>query len=64
MMYSMCSGTKSTYCNLHTLACHLFKTAHHVLLHLNELGEFLGQIGAKSTGSLAAERMACEIISA
>lgn len=40
----------STYRNLHTLTADELHGAHDVLLHLHELGELLGKVGAESTG--------------
>lgn len=51
-----------TYCDLHALLGDLFQAAHHVLLHLNELGELLSQIRAKGTCGLASQGMTCTSI--
>jgi len=39
------------YSGLHALTANKFHAAHDVLLHLDELGELLGQIGTPCTGS-------------
>lgn len=48
----------STYSNIHALLSDGLQASHHVLLHLDQLGKFLGQVGAKSTTGIAAQSMA------
>lgn len=52
-------GVHETYSNLHALTSDKFHAAHDVLLHLDELGEFLGEVGTESTGRSFSEGMAC-----
>lgn len=47
-----------TYSDIHALLGDSLEAAHDVLLHLDELGELLGQIRAKGTTGVAAESMA------
>lgn len=53
------SEENCTYSHFHALFGDLLQAAHHILLHLNELGELLGQIGPERTGGIAAKCMAC-----
>lgn len=46
-----------TYCDIHALLSDQLETTHHVLLHLDELGQLLGKIRAKGTGGVLAECM-------
>jgi len=48
----------TTYGNLHALLSDHLHAAHHILLHLNELGELLGQVGTEGATGVAAESMA------
>jgi hypothetical protein len=48
------------YSSLHTLTGDELHRAHNVLLHLNELGELLGQVRAESTSCGLAEVVACK----
>lgn len=47
--------------DIHALLGNGLETAHNVLLHLDELGELLGQVRAKGATSVAAESMACMV---
>lgn len=47
-----------TYSNLHTLTGDGLETPHHILLHLDKLGELLGQVGPEGTTGLSANDMA------
>lgn len=47
-----------TYSHFHALFGDLFQTAHHVLLHLNELGELLGQVRPEGAGGVSTKSMA------
>lgn len=62
-MSASCSGMSSvfsTYSNLHALATNELHGAHDVLLHLHELGELLGEVGAEGTRvDRLAEVVAC-----
>lgn len=51
--------TTETYSHLHALLCDKLHTAHDVLLHLDELRQFLGKIGAKGATGVATKGMAC-----
>lgn len=53
------SGRDCTYGDIHALLGDSLQASHHVLLHLDELSELLGQIGAESTTGIAAQGMAC-----
>lgn len=46
-----------TYGDIHTLLSDGLQASHDVLLHLNELRELLGQIGAEGTTCIAAKSM-------
>jgi hypothetical protein len=48
----------STYSNFHALTGNSLQASHHVLLHLDQHGELLGQVGAKGTTGISAEGMA------
>lgn len=47
-----------TYSNVHALLGDSLETAHDVLLHLDELRKFFGQVGAEGATGVAAEGMA------
>ncbi len=48
----------STYGDVHALLGDSLEAAHNILLHLDELGELLGQVGAKCTTGIAAKGVA------
>jgi hypothetical protein len=48
------------YSDFHTLTADKFHAAHDVLLHLDELGELLCEVGAEGAGGSLAESMACD----
>lgn len=50
-----------TYSNLHALASNKLHAAHYVLLHLDQLGELPGELGAELASGLSAEGMAWEL---
>lgn len=58
----------ATYCYLHAFLRDGFQGAHYVLLHLNELCQLLGQVGAECARGVAAESMSyfklvvCDIV--
>lgn len=52
-------GRHETYRDLHALTSYKFHAAHDVFLHLDELGEFLGEVGTEGTGRSFSEGMAC-----
>ena len=45
--------------HLHALAADELHAAHDVLLHLDQLRQLAGQLGAELTGGLPAEGVAC-----
>lgn len=47
----------TTYGNLHALLGHHLQAAHDVLLHLHELGQLLGEVGAEGAGRVPAQGM-------
>lgn len=47
-----------TYSYLHTLLCDLLHTSHHILFHLDELRQLLGEVGPEGTTSIATKCMA------
>jgi hypothetical protein len=61
---SACVGGRSAgsqaYGNFHAFTGHQLHAAHHVLLHLYQLGQFLCEIGAESTCRLVTKGMAYE----
>lgn len=52
----------STYGSFHPLSCNQLHTAHDVLLHLDQLREFPGQVGTESPGGVLTEGMACSTV--
>lgn len=50
-----------SYSDLHALLGYLLQASHDVLLHLDELGQLLGQVGPEGAAGIAAEGMACAI---
>lgn len=48
----------STNRNLHTLLSYCFQATHNVLLHLDKLGELLGEIRPEGTGGVPSQGMA------
>ena len=58
-MQQMSRSERDTYSDLHALLGDLLLAAHHVLLHLHELGQLLGQVGPEGTAGIAAQ--ACPV---
>lgn len=52
------ADARGTYSDIHALLGDSLETAHDVLLHLDELGQLLGQVGTESAAGVAAEGMA------
>jgi hypothetical protein len=48
---------REAYCDLHALAADQLHAAHHVLLHLDQLRQLAGELGAPLAGGLLAEGM-------
>jgi hypothetical protein len=48
-----------TYSNLHALPGNELHAAHDILLHLDELGQLLGEVGSECARRLVAERVSC-----
>jgi hypothetical protein len=47
-----------TYSNFHSFTGNGLQASHHVLFHLDQRGELLGQVGAKGTACIATKGMA------